>query len=67
MEKGVKYVRVRGKKLSGTWERRTGRLRQTFLTLTFVLAIVRDKTELSGLCGGVQWASVWTCKYSKLS
>ncbi len=67
MEKWVKYMRVRGKKLSGTWERRTGRLRQTFLMLTSVLAIVRDKTELRGLCGGVQWASVWTCKYSKLS
>ncbi len=48
MKKGVKYVRVRGKKLSGTWERRTGRLRQTFLTLTSVLAIVRDKPSSAG-------------------
>ena len=43
--KWAKYVRVRGKKLSWTWERRTGRLRQTFLTLTSMLAIVRDKNR----------------------
>ncbi len=37
-----------------------GRSWQTFLMLTSVLAIVRDKTELS-VCGGVQWESVRTC------